>query len=73
MAAAGAGEEEKDRAEDHDTLIARAAEDLADCDALVLAQFSMARAATAVAGLPRRRVLTAPDAAVRRLRSLIAA
>ena len=62
-----------DRAGEHDALIARAAEDLADCDALVLAQFSMARAATAVAGLPRRRVLTSPDAAVRRLRSLIAA
>ncbi len=35
--------------------------------------FAMARAATAVAGLPHRRVLTAPDAAVRTRRSLIAA
>ena len=62
-----------DRAGEHDSLIAGAAEDLAECDALVLAQFSMARAATAVTGLPHRRVLTAPDAAVRKLRSLIAA
>ena len=54
----------------HDSLIVAAAADYAKVDALVLAQFSMARAA---AGIPpgRRRVITTPDSAVNKLRGLV--
>ena len=54
--------------ESHDRLISEASAEFKDCDVLVLAQFSMARAA---ARLPRRtgqRVLTSPDSAVARLK-----
>lgn len=56
----------------HDNLIASAAGDLAGVDALVLGQFSMARAALAVAmaGFAGR-VITTPDAAVNELRQLL--
>lgn len=57
---------------EHDRLVAEAARDLADCDAIALAQFSLARAADAVhrvTGLP---VLTTPESAVRKLRHLLA-
>ena len=59
------------RPEEHDTLIARAAATLPPVDALVLAQFSMARAAPSVAPIPGRRVITTPDSAVLRLKSLV--
>jgi len=59
------------RAEEHDALIAAAAARLAPCDALMLAQFSMARAAATIAPRPDRVVLTSPDAAVARLRSVL--
>ena len=52
----------------HDGLIVEASAEFRDCDVLMLAQFSMARAA---ARLPRRagqRVLTSPDSAVARLK-----
>ncbi|MBL8696887.1 MAG: arylsulfatase [Alphaproteobacteria bacterium] len=54
----------------HDARIVAAAADYAKVDALVLAQFSMARAA---AGIPagRRRVITTPDSAVAKLRGLV--
>ena len=55
----------------HDRLTAEAARRLSGCDAIALAQFSMARAAPAVAaetGLP---VLTTPDSAVRKLMRLL--
>ncbi|PZW51175.1 hypothetical protein C8P66_101397 [Humitalea rosea] len=55
----------------HDRLTAEAARQLSGCDAIALAQFSMARAAPAVAaetGLP---VLTTPDSAVRKLMRLL--
>lgn len=68
MAALTAG-----RAEEHDTLIARAAAEATDCDALALGQFSMARAAAGIAPLAGRRVLTTPDSAVKRLRRLLGA
>jgi hypothetical protein len=61
------------RGNEHDALIAAAAEDLGDCDALMLAQFSMVRARGAIAEVPGRRVLTAPEAAVMKLRSLLGA
>ncbi len=59
------------RTDEHDALIAQAAETLDDCDALILAQFSMARAGQAISEVPGRRVLTSPDSAVRKLRSLL--
>lgn len=55
----------------HDDLAAETARDLANCDAIALAQFSLARAADrirATIGLP---VLTTPDSAVRKLRALL--
>ncbi len=57
----------------HDALAAQAALGLRGCTAIALAQFSLARAAAAVAeatGLP---VLTTPDSAVRKLRRLLGA
>ena len=59
-------------AERHDRLITEATAEFKDCDVLMLAQFSMARAA---ARLPRRsgqRVLTSPDSAVARLKRELA-
>lgn len=56
----------------HDTLAVAASRDLAGCDAIALAQFSLARAAPLVAeetGLP---VYTTPHSAVRKLRALLA-
>ena len=55
----------------HDGLLARAAPALADCDAVMLAQFSTARARDSVAATVPCPVLTSPDSAVLRLRSLI--
>jgi hypothetical protein len=57
--------------EAHDALAARAAETLADCDLIVLAQFSLARAAASVARSTGLKVLTTPDCAVRKLRRLL--
>ena len=56
---------------EHDRLAALAARDLAECDALALAQFSLARAATAVAEATGKAVLTTPDSAVRKLKRLL--
>ena len=49
---------------EHDRLAAQAARDLIDCDAIALGQFSLARAAGAVAAATGKRVLTTPDSAV---------
>jgi Asp/Glu/hydantoin racemase len=57
----------------HDRLIAAAVAALDGVDAVVLAQFSMARAAAAVAPRARPRLVTTPDSAVERLRSLVEA
>jgi hypothetical protein len=56
----------------HDRAAAAAATALAGCDVIALAQFSLARAATAVAAATGRPVLTTPDSAVRKLRRLLA-
>ncbi|WP_338665268.1 aspartate/glutamate racemase family protein [Pararoseomonas sp. SCSIO 73927] len=56
-------------AEAHDRLAAEAAQDLAECDAIALAQFSLARAAPLVAAATGKPVLTTPDSAVRALRA----
>jgi hypothetical protein len=44
---------------------------LSDCSVVALAQFSLARAAAAVAAATGRPVLTTPDSAVRKLRRLL--
>ncbi|HEX2115541.1 MAG TPA: aspartate/glutamate racemase family protein [Alphaproteobacteria bacterium] len=58
-------------AAEHDRLIARAAADLIAVDALVLTQFSMARAASAIAPADRRTVITTPESAILKLRELL--
>ena len=52
----------------HDNLIAEAAESLSNCNAIMLAQFSMANVSKAVESRVFCPVLTSPDSAVRRLR-----
>jgi len=52
----------------HDRLVAEAAPQLAGCDAVMLAQFSTARALGAVSAVLACPVLTSPDSAVLRLR-----
>ncbi len=59
-------------AETHDREAAAAAESLAACDVIALAQFSLARAAPAVAERTGRTVLTTPDSAVRKLQRMLA-
>jgi Asp/Glu/hydantoin racemase len=58
-------------AEEHEELIAQAAETMADCDALMLAHFSMAQAESKVRTRTRMPVLTAPTSAVLKLRSIL--
>ncbi|EHL99950.1 Asp/Glu/Hydantoin racemase [Acetobacteraceae bacterium AT-5844] len=58
-------------AETHNRLVAEQAPALADCDAIMLAHFSTSRAAAAVRAVSPVPVLTAPDAAVDRIRSLV--
>ena len=53
----------------HDRLLSDAAKSLASCDAIMLAQFSTARARTAVAAATGLPVLTAPDSAVKAMRA----
>ena len=59
------------RDDEHDRLIAEAAAEMADVDVLFLAQFSMVRAGGAIADVPGRSVLTAPDEAVKKLKGLL--
>ena len=55
----------------HDALLAAAAPQLGDCDMLMLAQFSTARARAAVAQVVKCPVLTSPDSAVLKLKKLL--
>lgn len=55
----------------HDREAARAAIALKDCDVIALAQFSLSRAASAVAEATGKPVLTTPDSAVRKLQRLL--
>jgi Asp/Glu/Hydantoin racemase len=58
--------------ETHDRLIAEAAAKLTDCDVVMLAQFSMARAHSAVTeAVGSMPVLTSPDSAIRRLKAAL--
>lgn len=61
------------RGPEHDQLIAQAAAELAPYDALVLGQFSMARAAARIAAASGRKVLTSPHSAVTRLKQILEA
>lgn len=63
----------KGDAQTHNDLVAARAFDLADCDAVMLAHFSTSRAADKVGAAVSMPVLTAPDAAVDRLKSIVAA
>ncbi len=55
----------------HDRLAAETAKSLHGCDAIALAQFSLARAADAVAAATGLPVLTTPDSAVLKLKALL--
>ena len=57
--------------ESHDRLVAEAAAGLAGLDALMLAQFSTARARDAVAAQVSAPILTSPSSAVRKLRAAL--
>lgn len=54
--------------DEHDRLIAAAAAEMEDCEALILGQFSMASAAECIPARGRRKVLTSPASAVMRLK-----
>ena len=62
----------KGDADRHNALIAARAPELAHCDAIMLAHFSTSRALAAVTAAVKTPVLTAPDAAVDRIRAAIA-
>lgn len=61
------------RADEHDALIAKAAAELPPVDSVVLAQFSMSRAARAIAPAAGRSVITTPGSAIAKLKGLLAA
>ena len=63
----------KGDAETHNTLVAARASELADCDAIMLAHFSTSRALAKVSAAVSVPVLTAPDAAVDRLKAMVPA
>jgi Asp/Glu/hydantoin racemase len=58
-------------ADRHDALIAEAVRAFASADAVLLTQFSMARAASALPASERERVQTTPGSAVAKLRRLV--
>jgi len=58
-------------AAEHDRLVAETARSLEGCDVIALAQFSLSSAASFVAKMTGRTVLTTPDSAVRKLRRLL--
>lgn len=57
--------------DEHDALLAKAAARLPVVDVLLLGQFSMARAASAVANVRREPIVTTPTAAVGKLRRIV--
>ncbi|WP_426610252.1 aspartate/glutamate racemase family protein [Bradyrhizobium sp. McL0616] len=57
----------------HDRLIVEASRSLRDCDAIALAQFSIAATAPLVADATGKPVVTTPDSAVQKLMKLLAA
>jgi hypothetical protein len=63
----------KGDAETHNKLVAARAPELADCDAIMLAHFSTSRALERVSAAVAKPVLTAPDAAVDRMKAMVVA
>jgi Asp/Glu/hydantoin racemase len=59
-------------AAEHDRLVAETARDIKGCDVIALAQFTLSRAAPAVAAVSDIPVLNSPGAAVAKLRQLLA-
>jgi Asp/Glu/hydantoin racemase len=55
----------------HDRLVAEAAAKIADADVIVLAQFTLSRAASSVAAVTDIPVLNSPGAAVEKMRELV--
>ena len=55
----------------HDSLVAEAANELADCEALMLAQHSMGRSRRLITTVPGRHLVTSPDTAVLKLKRLL--
>jgi Asp/Glu/hydantoin racemase len=55
----------------HDRLVAERAREIHDCDAIVLAQFTLARAVTAVQSVTAIPVYDSPGAAVARMRQMV--
>lgn len=55
----------------HNQLIAARAHELAECDAIMLAHFSTSRAFSEVSAAVKTPVLTAPDAAVDRIKAVV--
>jgi Asp/Glu/hydantoin racemase len=58
---------------EHDRLIAAAAAEMGECEALILGQFSMASAAESIPARAGRKVLTSPASAVMRLKQVLGA
>lgn len=59
------------RPDEHDSLVARTAEEFKEATTIVLGQFSLARAATAVRQKTSAKVLTTPDTAVNAMKALV--
>jgi len=55
----------------HDALVAARAREIGDCDAIVLAQFTLSRAVPAVAAVSALPIYNSPGSAVARMRSLL--
>ncbi len=57
--------------ETHDRMVAEAADQMTDCDCLMLGQFSMTSAMRLFTDMPERPVLTSAHTAVRKLKRLL--
>lgn len=55
----------------HDRLVAERARDLTNCDAIVLAQFTLSRAVPAVQAVNKTPIYNSPGAAVARMREMV--
>jgi hypothetical protein len=55
----------------HDRLVAERARDISNCDAIVLAQFTLSRAVPAVQAVNETPIYNSPGAAVARLREMV--
>jgi aspartate/glutamate racemase len=55
----------------HDRLVAERARDIANCDAIVLAQFTLSRAVPAVQAVNKTPIYNSPGAAVARMRDMV--